>query len=90
MDSISDGSTEWIHLSLAKEAYLVQVAKYAVTNKIVHNPACSWWVPYTLKKRERILKAVKRRAIARKTEKFGIEVPRPNDVKQGLEIDNET
>ena len=87
--SMADGSTQWIDLSLAKEAYPVQVAEYAVANKIVHEPAFSWWVPYALRKRERILKAVKRKAIARKTEKFGIEVPRPTDVKQALQIDNE-
>ncbi|CAJ1962185.1 unnamed protein product [Cylindrotheca closterium] len=69
--------TEWIDLKTAKEAYPIQVAEDAVANKLVSEPAFSWWVPYTLKKRDpytlkkldRILKAVKRRALTRKTEK---------------------
>lgn len=86
------GGTEWIDLKTLKEAYPVQVAEYAVANKLVSEPAFAWWVPYTLKKRDRILMAVKRRAMTRKTEKFGIEVPGPgpNGVRRAYEIDIET
>ncbi|CAJ1931480.1 unnamed protein product, partial [Cylindrotheca closterium] len=49
-----------------------------VANKLVSEPAFAWWVPYTLRKRDQVLKAVKRRAVKRqKAEKFGIEVPGP-------------
>ncbi|CAJ1928380.1 unnamed protein product [Cylindrotheca closterium] len=84
--------TEWIDLKTAKEAYPIQVAEYAVANKLVSEPAFSWWVPYTLKKRDRILKAVKRRALTRKTEKFGLELPGtgPKDVRRAYEIDANT
>jgi len=54
-------------------------------------PAFRWWVPFALEKSNRIIKAVKRRsAKRRKTEKFGLEAPRPNDVRRSLCIDEET
>ncbi|CAJ1938186.1 unnamed protein product [Cylindrotheca closterium] len=89
---IHGDETEWIDLKTAKEAYPIQVAKYAVANKLVSEPAFSWWVPYTLKKRDRILKAVKRRALTRKTEKFGLELPGtgPKGVRRAYEIDANT
>jgi hypothetical protein len=31
------------------------VAEYAIANKIHEDPAFAWWVPFTLKKRNRIL-----------------------------------
>jgi hypothetical protein len=49
---LADGSTEWVDLSMAKEAYPIQAAEYAVANKLVSEPAFSWWVPYTLRKRD--------------------------------------
>ncbi|CAJ1959619.1 unnamed protein product [Cylindrotheca closterium] len=55
-------------------------------------PAFIWWVPYTLKKCDRILKAVKRRALTRKTEKFGLELPGsgPKGVRCAYKIDANT
>jgi hypothetical protein len=82
-----DGSTSWVPLKDMKESHPVIVAEYAVANKLVSEPAFSWWVPYTLKKRDRIIKSMKKR-FHRKTEKFGLEVPR--DVRRALEIDRET
>ena len=47
--------------------------------------------PLCSEKEERILKAVKSLATKRrKTEKFGLEVPKPNDVRRALKIDEET
>ena len=68
------------------------MAEYAVANKLVSEPAFSWWVPYTLRKRDRVIKVVKRRAFTRKNEKFGLEVPGsgPRGVKRACEIDTET
>ena len=39
-----DGSSDWIKLKDIKDSYPVQVAEYAVTNKIAHKPAFNWWV----------------------------------------------
>jgi hypothetical protein len=75
---------------VGKEVYPIQAAEYAVANKLVSEPAFSWWVPYTLRKRDRVIKSVRRRAFARKTEKFGIEIPKPMDVTRAFEIDSET
>ena len=41
-----------------KESYLVQVAEYAVAKCIANKPDFSWWVPYTIKKRNAIIAAI--------------------------------
>jgi len=88
---LSNGNTEWMELKVAKEASPLKAARYAVANKISGEPAFRWWVPYVLEKEERIIKVVKRRSTKRrKTEKFGLEVPKPNDVRRALKIDEET
>jgi Reverse transcriptase (RNA-dependent DNA polymerase) len=79
-----DGSTSWERLADLKESYPVEVAEYAVSAKIVEEPAFAWWVPYTLKRRERIIAAVNKRYHQR-THKFGIEVPKT--VQEALELD---
>lgn len=84
---LADGSTMWAPLKDLKESHPIQVAEYAVANKLVHEPAFKWWVPYTLRKRERIIKQVKTRYL-RREQKFGVELPKT--VKRALEIDEET
>ena len=54
-----DGSTNWIALKDLKESYPVQVTEYSVGASILMEPAFAWWVPYTLKKRNRIVAKVK-------------------------------
>eukprot|EP00978_Attheya_sp_CCMP212_P021831 scaffold64169_cov51-Attheya_sp.AAC.1 len=39
-------------------------------------PAFEWWVPFTLKKRDRIISAVSNHRYHKRTHKFGIELPR--------------
>jgi hypothetical protein len=68
-----DGSTDWLPLKDLKESYPVQVAEYAVANKIAEQPAFAWWVPYILRKRERIIQKVKSRYWKR-THKYGVEL----------------
>ena len=88
---MSDGKTEWLDLKTAKEASPIKAAKYAVANKNSDEPAFRRWVPYTLRKHESIINAVKRRSTKRrKMEKFGLEVPRPIDVRRALRIDEES
>jgi hypothetical protein len=50
-----DSTTDWLPLKDLKESYPVQVTEYAVTNKPF------WWVPYILRKGERIIQKVKMR-----------------------------
>jgi hypothetical protein len=82
-----DGSTDWLPLKDLKESYPVQVAEYAVVNKIAEQPAFAWWVPYVLRKRERIIQKVKS-WYWKRTPKYGVELPK--SVKQALAIDRNT
>ena len=79
-----DKSKAWNNLADKKEVHLVETAEYARARGISNELAFSWWVPYTLRKREVILAAVKNR-IRRMTHKYGIEIPR--DVEHAHEID---
>ena len=84
---LRDGSTEWIKLKDLKESHPVELAEYAKEKGLLSEPAFKWWVPHTLRRRDRILKAMKTR-YHRTTQKFGIELP--HTVKRALEIDKET
>ena len=80
-----DKSKAWINLADMKEAHPVETAEYARARGISNEPAFAWWVPYTLRKREVILAAVKNR-IRKTTHKYGIEIPR--DIEHAHEIDS--
>jgi hypothetical protein len=82
-----DGSTTWLPLKDLKESNPIEVAKYAVANKLLHYSAFAWWVPEVLQKCDCIISAVKTRYLKR-THKFGICMPK--SVKQALKIDWET
>ena len=70
-----DGSTNWIPLRDLKDAYPIELAEYAVQNKLDGRPAFSWWVPYVLKKRMTIIAKLKSKYWQR-THKYGIQVPK--------------
>jgi hypothetical protein len=82
-----DGSTDWLKLKDIKDSYPVQVAEYAVTNNIAHEPAFNWWVHDVVRKRNRIISKVKSK-YWKTTHKFGIRVPK--SVEEALQIDEET
>jgi hypothetical protein len=82
-----DGTTSWLALKDIKDTYSVQVAEYAVNNKIAEEPAFNWWVRPVLKKRDRIIMKVKK-AYQRRTHKFGIRVPM--SVEEALRFDEES
>ena len=69
------GTVDWLPLSDLKESYPIQVAEYAVNNKIASEPAFAWWVPYVLKKRDRVIKRVQK-CYWKRSHKFGIELPK--------------
>ena len=52
----------------------MEVAEFTRAKGIDQEPAFAWWVPYTLRKREIILSAIKSR-VRKTTHKFGIEIP---------------
>ena len=47
-----------------------------------------WWVKDVLKRKNRIIKAMKKARAIRKTQKYGIQVPK--SVKEAYELDRET
>lgn len=81
-----DGTTSWLPLRILKEQIPVELAEYAVTHSIDHEPAFAWWVPWTLKKRDTIISAVNKR-YWKKTHKFGIRIPKT--VEEAHRIDKE-
>ena len=70
-----------------KESNPIELAEYAQSNQLESEPAFAWWVPWTIRKRNRILKAMKKRYF-RTTQKYGIELPKT--VARALEIDKVT
>ena len=58
----ADTSESWIPLKDMKESNPIEVAEFARARGISDEPAFAWWVPYTLRKRDTILSAVKARA----------------------------
>jgi hypothetical protein len=84
-----DGSSSWEPLKDLKESHPVQVAEYALTNKIVEEPAFAWWVKKVLRKRDRIIRKVKSRYWQR-THKYGVLVPKSVDEALRLDRDSGT
>jgi hypothetical protein len=82
-----DGTLSWEKLSLLKEGYPIEVAEYAVANKLLSEPAFAWWANDVLRKRDRILSKLNTRYM-RREEKFGIIIPK--SVREALDIDAET
>ena len=82
-----DGSSNWVALKDLKHSYPVELAEYCIAHNLQDEPAFAWWVPYTLNKRERILKKVKSKYWQR-SHKYGIRVPK--SVEEALKIDEET
>lgn len=81
-----DGSEAWLALKDLKESNPVEVAEFAKARGIDGEPAFKWWVPYTLKKRDAIISAVKTR-VRKTTHKYGIEIPA--SVEHAMRIDRE-
>jgi hypothetical protein len=82
-----DDSTSWESLKDMKNAFPIQVAKYAVPRKLYHLPAFAWWVPHTLKKCHHIVKAIKT-CYWKRTHKFGIHLPKTVD--EAYDFDHES
>ena len=82
-----DGETCWVPLKELKASNPVELAEYAVANRIEDEPAFNWWVSHTLRKQNRIISKVKSR-YWRTTHKFGVKLPK--SVEEALEIDRLT
>ena len=53
---------------------MIKVAEYSTKNKIIEEPAFSWWDKIALKSRNRIINTVKSRYWIH-NHKFGLKVP---------------
>jgi hypothetical protein len=83
-----DGTTSWEPLQNLKGSNPIEVAEYAIHNKLEQEPAFAWWVPHTIKHRDRIISSFRIASYPKKAQKFGLEIP--NSIKRALEIDKET
>ncbi len=79
----------WESLKDVKESHPLEMAEYAITQGIDHEPVFNWWVPQILRLRKRIISLVKKWKMSylKKNLKFGIEVPTSDD--HALEIDKQ-
>ena len=82
----NDGTTDWLPMKEVKASYPIELAEYAVANKIADMPTYRWWVPFTLRKRNRIISKAKTK-YWRTTHKFGIRIPKT--VEEALEWDRD-
>ena len=69
-----------------KESNPVEVAEYATAIGIQDEPALAWWVPFTLRKRDRIIASINSR-VRKRDRKFGLRVP--SSIQEAKEIDKE-
>jgi hypothetical protein len=74
------GSTE-----RPQESNPVEVAEYALVNKILEEPAFAWWARHVLRKRDQIIKKVQSRYWDR-MHKYGVLLPK--SVDEVLRIDH--
>ena len=81
-----DGSFDWISMKDLKDSYPIELAEYAVQQRIDKLPAFAWWVPHVLKKRESIISKLKTKYWQR-THKYGIRIPR--NITEAIRIDKD-
>lgn len=82
----ADGTTAWLPLKDVKESNPIDLAEYAIHNRIDEEPAFKWWVHLVIRKRNRMVNKVKKK-YWRTTHKFGIRIPKT--VAEALQIDKE-
>ena len=80
----TDGSSDWLTLSEVKNGNPLQLAEYAIDQKIHKELAFNWWVTKVLRKRDRIINKVISR-IRKGTMKFGVEIP--TDVNRAMSLE---
>lgn len=83
-----DGTTSWEPLRNLKSSNPIEVAEYAITNKLDQEPAFAWWVPFTIKRRNRIISTLTTALYPKKAQNYGLEIP--TTIQRALQIDKET
>lgn len=69
------GSSDWVALKDLKDTNPIELAEYAMANKISAEPAFKCWGPFSLQKQKRIISKTKSK-YRRTTHKYGIRVPK--------------
>jgi len=72
---------DWVSLKDLKDTNPIKLAKYAIANKILEEPAYAWWVSFCLNKGNRIINRIKSK-YWQTTHKYGIRLPKM--VKEAL------
>ena len=67
-----------------KDSFPVQLAEFTIAKGIEDEPAFAWWVSHTIKRRSKIISAIKSRMV-KKTHKYGVELP--SDVGEAYKLD---
>ena len=79
-----DGTSSWLPLSTLKKDNPIDVAQYAVDNRIDEEPAFDWWAREVLKRSKRLIGKAQK-MFQRTGYKYGIEVSQ--NIKHALELD---
>ena len=74
-------------MSVIKESNPIEVAKFAIARGINDEAAFYWWVPYTLRKRDKNILVVNAR-VKRITHKYEVEIPRTMKEANALDEKN--
>jgi hypothetical protein len=82
-----DGLISWEKLKDLKASNPIEVAEYAIANRLIEEPAFKWWAPHLLRRQNRIISKEKSR-YWKTTHKFGIYFPKT--VEEALEINKAT
>ena len=83
---LKDGSEEWIPLKELKDSNPLDVAGFATTQGIVNEPEFCWWVPYTLRQRDKIIHSINSQ-VKRVLHKYGVELL--TSVKHSYSLDRQ-
>ena len=70
-----DGSMNWVKLKDIVNSNPIEMAEYALNNRLNQEPAFSWWSMFVLWKRDRIISKVKSKYWG-KTHKYEIDIPK--------------
>jgi hypothetical protein len=82
-----DGGTAWIKMKTMKESNAVEVAKYALSNQISHEPAFDRWFHDVIRRKKRLIKLPQTR-LFRPQYKYGIYVPRNIEEVNKFDLEN--
>ena len=79
-----DETAQWIPLKILKESNPIETAEFAIARNIQDEPAFSRWVPYVMRKRDRIISSVYSR-VKKVTHKYGVVIP--NSVEECFKLE---